>query len=313
MPSGKYILITPVRNEEIYIGMHMKSVLSQAVTPCLWIIIDGNSNDASRDIVKEISRGADWIHLIVQKNFGSGDNHLSFSLGVREGYDEAVRLAKDLNLDYDYVAKMDADVILPPDFFQRLMDKFLDDRLLGMASGTIYTISKDILGNGDFPADAAMPNRDSPPPGELPDKRLIRRERLEEVGGFPVTDFSPDTVLLARIILGGWKAVAFEDITMYNLRGDTGIERNLWKSYHKKGRARYYLDYHPLFIIITSLYMLIRSPHYQIIPFLAGFWSSLFKGDRQIDDLQLRDYFHNKRPREIISKIFKKRTLKMDI
>ena len=52
----KYALITPVRDEEQFIGAMMKSILAQEVLPSKWVIIDDGSLDKTPEIIAEFAR-----------------------------------------------------------------------------------------------------------------------------------------------------------------------------------------------------------------------------------------------------------------
>ena len=63
---GKYLIITPVRNEEKYIEYTIKSVLQQTVKPEEWIIVDDGSTDNTSSIIDEYSRKYDWIKTVIE-------------------------------------------------------------------------------------------------------------------------------------------------------------------------------------------------------------------------------------------------------
>jgi hypothetical protein len=203
------------------------------------------------------------------------------------------------------VGKLDADIIIPLDFFEKLISKFEGDPELGVGSGVSYSPNTECNLNRCCDIKEECFSRDYYIPGELPDKRLYRRSQLDEVGGFPQSKFSPDTVLLSKFRINGWKIKSFDDIKIYNLRTDSGTERNLWKSSKLLGCGRYYLNYHPLFILLTAIYFLTCRPLSFSIGYILGYTSSLIKGKEQIHDPELRHYFKYKRPLEIFFSLCK--------
>ena len=52
----KYVIITPVRNEEAYLRFTIESVISQHVTPIEWVIVNDGSTDGTRALLKEFER-----------------------------------------------------------------------------------------------------------------------------------------------------------------------------------------------------------------------------------------------------------------
>src|SRR5262245_41975665 len=51
-----YVLITPVHNEEKFIGRMIESIASQTVLPGHWIIVDDGSTDSTPEIVKAYAK-----------------------------------------------------------------------------------------------------------------------------------------------------------------------------------------------------------------------------------------------------------------
>ena len=59
-----YVLITPARNEEAFIGDTIRSVAAQTRRPLRWIIVSDGSTDGTDDIVKSHAADLHWIELM---------------------------------------------------------------------------------------------------------------------------------------------------------------------------------------------------------------------------------------------------------
>jgi cellulose synthase/poly-beta-1,6-N-acetylglucosamine synthase-like glycosyltransferase len=57
--TGRYVVITPVRNEEEYLPYTLKSMMSQTVKPLKWIIVNDGSTDRTGEIAEEAARFLD--------------------------------------------------------------------------------------------------------------------------------------------------------------------------------------------------------------------------------------------------------------
>ncbi|KKG86213.1 hypothetical protein DU57_02590 [Methanosarcina mazei] len=294
-----YVLITPVKNEAKFLYTLANCIVNQTILPKVWVIVDGNSSDNSVEIIHELCRTYQWIHLKKQETITKQKNHLNFSYGVYEGYEFIKDTCIKSNLNYDFVGKIDADIILPTDFFEKLITEFINDPFLGVASGVSYDLKENDLINYDN-LNLKKCVKKNYLPQELPDKRLYRRECLENVGGFPLSKYSPDTVLLTKIKLRGWDIKTFDNVYVCNLRDDTGTERNLWKSSKSYGNNRYYLDYSPLLVLANALYLAAKKPYYPGFSYLFGYISSCLRRDEKIEDLEIRNYFRCKRLKEIM-------------
>jgi glycosyltransferase involved in cell wall biosynthesis len=279
-----YILITPVKNEQDTIEEMIKSILYQTRKPALFVIIDGGSKDQTLNVVEEYSNRFSWIVLCRQNTFSDIGGHINFSLAMREAYHFALEHCSLNKIIFDYVGKLDGDTIISENFYANLILKFDADNKLGVASGISYT-------NG---------RRDMFPNDELPDKRLYRKIALEQIGGFPESKYSPDTVILAKMRMAGWKIQAFNDSVITNLRPDGGLSRGDWNTGVIFGKARYYLDYSVPLLLLGCAYTLAGGSVRKTLGLMQGYFGSWIAGDTKIEDKDIRNYFHYTRLKEVI-------------
>ena len=121
----EYVLITPARNEEAFIGQTIESVVAQTVLPIKWVIVSDGSTDRTDGIVKEYTAKYKWIELIrmperTERHF-AGKVH-AFNAGY----------AKVKNLSYDVIGNLDADITFEEDYMAFLLGKFAEYPLLGV-------------------------------------------------------------------------------------------------------------------------------------------------------------------------------------
>ncbi|MDN7023713.1 glycosyltransferase family 2 protein [Methanoculleus sp. FWC-SCC1] len=286
-----YILITPVKNEAAVLKQAFACILGQTVLPAIWVLVDGGSSDGTLEQIRELQERHAWIYLKQQEAFSARQGHLNFAFGVWEGYEYARQIARERGIEYDYVGKTDADVLLPGDFFASLIRRLEEDAGIGVASGASYTLrpgaplpSPDAIGEARFDRDYFLPY-------EMPDKRVYRRTALEQIGGFPVTTFAPDSVALAKLLTSGWRVVSFGDVGIYNLRKDTSIEKDRWKSSLLLGYESYYLGCHPLYVLISGMYHLTSPSQYNGFGLMIGYASAIVHREEKIDDRGVRRYY----------------------
>src|SRR5215472_8890309 len=60
----RYAVITPVRDEEEYIGAMIESIAGQTVPPTKWVIVDDGSTDQTAAIVSRYARKCSFIELV---------------------------------------------------------------------------------------------------------------------------------------------------------------------------------------------------------------------------------------------------------
>ena len=273
-------------------------IIRQTKLPLLWVIIDGNSTDRSLKIAENLAASYPWIFVKKQEQFSNAGGHTNFSLAVSEAYQVLQEIASKSEITYGFIGKLDIDQIIPPDFFEYLIDRCMEDPGLGVVSGQPYSCQDSYNDKTTTPQHNI--NLTSIPEDELPDKRLYRKEALDDIGGFPVTKYSPDSVVLAKLRMKGWKIRLFPDIKIINLRKDTGIERNYWSASLQLGRSRYYLGYHPLLLLLSCGYILMQFDIIKTTGLFFGYMISWVKNDEIISDTEVWKYFRHKRIKEII-------------
>src|SRR5271165_4243364 len=64
MRNARYVIISPARDEEVFLENTVASVTSQSVLPLRWIIVDDGSKDRTPEILKSYSEKYDWIRVV---------------------------------------------------------------------------------------------------------------------------------------------------------------------------------------------------------------------------------------------------------
>ncbi|HET6178770.1 MAG TPA: glycosyltransferase, partial [Candidatus Sulfotelmatobacter sp.] len=59
-----YVLITPARNEAVFIEETIRSVVAQTVRPTKWLIVSDGSTDGMDDIVQRYCAEHPWMGLL---------------------------------------------------------------------------------------------------------------------------------------------------------------------------------------------------------------------------------------------------------
>ncbi len=125
-----YVIILPAYNEEAFLPRALDSVVRQTLLPQSLIVVNDGSTDRTPDIVREYAQRHPWIRLV---NNDKKEKRAAGSKVVRAfylGYNT-------LDEDYDFLAKIDADLELPADYFEKIAGYFSADPGLGIAGGTI--------------------------------------------------------------------------------------------------------------------------------------------------------------------------------
>jgi len=237
-----YYIVIPAHNEEAFIALTLQSLVEQTLLPSKIVVVDDNSTDKTSKIVNEFSSKFPHISL-VQKT--SEAIHLPGSKVIQAFH----KGFETLDENYDVIVKLDADLILPNNYFETIMETFKSDPKIGMAGGFAY-----IEKNGDWILE------------NLTDKdhirgafKAYRKECFLQIGNLkPAMGWDTVDELLCKFY--GWKVVTNQSLKVKHLK-PTGANYNKTARY-KQGEAFYTLGYGFLITSIASakLAMLKKKP-----------------------------------------------------
>lgn len=128
----KYNIIIPVHNEEKYISNCLNSIVNQTHLPQEVIVVNDNSTDDSEKIIQEFAQNYSFIKSINSENHST--DHLPGSKIVNAFY----KGFEHLKNEWDVIVKLDADVILPSNYFEEILAAFESDPKIGIAGGLAF-------------------------------------------------------------------------------------------------------------------------------------------------------------------------------
>jgi poly-beta-1,6-N-acetyl-D-glucosamine synthase len=248
--ASRYVIVTPAHNEAALIGRTIDSVVSQTTHPQRWLIVDDGSTDDTAAIVKQAAAHHPFIDCLYRDKPAGQDYFASNVHAIMLGYR---RLTAQ---PFDFLAILDADIVLPPDYYQQILARFAGDPQLGVASG----IYENLV---DGKLRPALNDRRSTPKAI----QVFRREVFEQIGGFlPLKYGGEDTIACVMARMHGWKAWSFPELKVIHLRPTgTGAAGSLLKARFRQGVAEYHLAAHPLFFVLKAIRRMMLEP-----PLLLG-------------------------------------------
>ena len=247
----RIVAVTPVRDEEQFIGPMIESIVNQKIRPERWIIVSDGSTDNTNEIVAHYARRFAFIQLV----------QLPARAERRPGGEGAIAsILRDLDLsNCDYVARFDADLLFDDDYFARILDRFNREPRLGIAGGGLY-IRKD----GDLELER------SPTYHVRGALKMYRRECFKQIGGIG-TQIGWDTADEVYAWSKGWRTASVPDVRVIHER-PTGAGFGQERIYAERGKAEYATWSLPGFVVLKALKLSLRAPRYGYA-FLKGFLS----------------------------------------
>jgi poly-beta-1,6-N-acetyl-D-glucosamine synthase len=239
----RYVLITPARNEAQFIGLTIKSVISQTIQPVKWIIVSDGSTDGMDDIVRKYGAEYPWIELVrmperSERNF-AGKVH-AFNAGH----------ARVRDLEYDVIASLDGDISFDEDYFSFLLRKLAEDPSLGVV-GTPFvdtsTKAYDYRFVGLEHVSGAC--------------QVFRRQCFETIGGYtPVKGGCIDHIAVLSARMKGYKTRTFTEKQCQHHRGMGTAGNGSLKARFINGAKDYAIGNHPIWELLRTAYQMSNRP-----------------------------------------------------
>lgn len=278
----KYIIISPVRDEEEHIEKTILSVVGQAVQPVEWILVNDGSKDRTGEILERFAREYPWIRVVHRKDRGQRVPGTGVVETFYDGYDRVE------SRDWEFIVKLDGDVDLPPDYFARCFQRFDADPKLGMFGGMMYCLKNGVMQSEAQPLFHVR--------GPI---KLYKRACWEAIGGLmkaPGWD-TIDEVQANRL---GWRTQTDPNLRVLHQR-PTGAVQGVWRDGVKMGRAAYICGYHPIFMAAKCVKRAFMKPF--LICALAhgyGYMSGYWKRIARVKDSGFIDYLRDQQLRRLL-------------
>lgn len=249
MKTPAYVLITPARNEEATIGITIESVIRQTIRPKEWVIVSDGSTDRTDEIVKAYASRNAFIRLL-RLEHRPARNFASVVFATETG------LAALQTMEYDFIGLLDADIQFAKEYYEQIMERFVNDPQLGLAGGLVIDCyqgqrRRSVQSLGDV-AGAVQ---------------LFRRKCFESMGDLvAIPEGGWDTITCVRVRMDGYKTRTIPEIEVDHLKPRNIAEGNIPKRFRQLGVREYALGNHPLFEFLKCAYRCFEYPF-----FLGGF------------------------------------------
>ena len=257
---GRYLIISPCRNEARYMRRTLDSVLSQTRPPDLWVIVDDGSTDDTPQILADYAARHDCIRVVKRPDRGAR----AVGPGVIEAFYAGLETVDPT--DYEFLCKLDLDLDLPSGYFEDLIARMDADPRLGTCSGQPYFRT----------AGGRIVSEKSGPELSVGMTKFYRCTCFEDIGGF-VREVMWDAIDCHTARMRGWTAASFPDerLQFEHLRPTGSSQRGILTGRRRHGFGQYYMGSDPLYFVATAVYRMAHPP-YLIggVAMLAGYFGS---------------------------------------
>jgi biofilm PGA synthesis N-glycosyltransferase PgaC len=263
--GSRYVLVSPIKDEEKYVETTLRAVLNQTVRPLRWVLVDDGSRDRTHEILESYARRVDWLTIVTIRR----DAARQPGSGIIRAFNEGFQVVQ--NEDFDFVVKLDCDIDLPPTYFENLIEKFRQDPRLGIASGIFFEF------RGGQWTSIAMP-----PYHAAGQTKIVRMSCFLEIGGFAAAR-GWDSFDEIKAQAAGWNTRHFRDIQFYHLKLE-GSGIGFLRTSMMHGEIYYMTGGGPLFFTLKWLhYAFTRRPFVLgSLMLLAGYLRPLLARKRKL-------------------------------
>ena len=257
-------------NEERLLPRLLASLAKQTRTPELLLLVDDGSEDGSAHLAREFAESHSYTQLLSRPQQARSADRLAGAaelIGFQWALAQSTRIGDDRQ--YDLVAKLDADLELPPDFFARIVDAFESDPMLGISGASLAVAS----------ANGSVSTEFSQPWHVRGATKFYRRACWEQIEPLPPI-LGWDTIDEARAQLNGWRveAASFLNSPPVHLR-PTGSHDGDLRGFRRRGAAAWGYGAHPLNVLASALLRMRHRPRLVGgLAYLGGWLGAALRG-----------------------------------
>ena len=272
-----YLLISPCRDEAEYMRHTLDSVIAQSERPAKWVIVDDGSTDDTPEILAEYASRHDWIEIVTRKDRG----RRLVGPGVIDAF-YAGYAAVDPD-QYDFLCKLDLDLILPPRYFEILMNRMEENPHIATCSGKAYIRKGGELVN-ELHGDETS----------LGMTKFYRVDRFKAIGGF-VREIMWDGIDCHACRMRGWIACSWDDpeLRFEHLRPEGSSHKSVYRGRLRHGYGQYFMGTGLLYMTASALYRVREKPYVLgSLVMLWGWLDSAIRRKPRYADEDLRKFVH---------------------
>lgn len=241
----RYIVVSPVRDEEAYLPATIASLAAQTIAPTEYILVDDGSTDQTPDIIRKAAEAHPFIRYVKRKDRGQRQVGPGVVEAFYDGYTVISATA------YDFICKMDGDLTIGPTYFETLFKRFRQDPYLGAASGKLFLDLGDGRQVEERIADESV----------LGGVLCLSRGCFEAIGGF-TRQVMWDGITFHRCRMAGYRTRSFHapslKITDHRIMGSS--HKSIYHGRLRWGWGQYFMGTHPLYILVAGLYRMMERP-----------------------------------------------------
>jgi biofilm PGA synthesis N-glycosyltransferase PgaC len=275
----RILIVSPVRNEGSHIERVVRAVAAQTLPPARWIVRDDRSTDDTLAILRRLEAEVPFLDVVeagppdlsqTRDRLALAAELVAFNAGLEAAGDRS---------GYTHVMKLDGDIELPPDHFERLMERFAADPRLGLAGCVL-----------DEPqADGGMKRITIAPTHVHGAVKCFTAECFGAIGGLEPR-LGWDTIDETYARMRGFRTASYSDLVGIHHR-PLGSADGTLRGHARHGECAYIAHYQLWWVALRALKVGTRKPvGLSGLWFLFGYLRSAARRVDRVPDAEYRRF-----------------------
>lgn len=244
LSTKRIVVISPTRNEEATLLRTVAAMEAQTLLPVRWILVDDGSTDRTPELMRATAARLPWVRVVTRPDRG----FRKLGGGVIEAFDAG---RATIDVDHDYIAKLDVDMEFGPRYLERILELFARDPKLAAASGKVFRREDGGL-TEEFIIDEMVA-------GQF---KLYRRDVFERIGGF-VQAVMWDGIDIHRVRMAGFRTESCADpeLRLIHLRVMGSTDKNVYRGRLRWGRGQWFMGSSFPYVVASGLFRMRERPY----------------------------------------------------
>jgi glycosyltransferase involved in cell wall biosynthesis len=266
----KIAIVTPVKNEIENLPGLIESIENQSIPMFLWVIIENDSDDGSREFLEGMSKPSNVANFQLHHiSFTSKEYDIGFKYSSVIQFGFTTIKSLDLYDDIDFIGILDSDSFPEKDYFAKLADALDQNPKMGLTSGVLHFragkkdsfLKNHVRGSG----------------------RIWSKACFEVAGDY--YGFSPDSTTLSKAKILGWDPKVIRDAVFYSRPATNRVNMEF------SGKSSYYRHVPFYYVLFVSFFYLLTGKFRNSSGYIRGYLKSYLSKAKRLEDPLLKKYY----------------------
>lgn len=127
----KYYIIIPCHNEAAFLPLTLEALTRQTLPPAKVVLVNDHSTDDTETVIDNYTARHPYMMKVTISSSGERKPGAKVIHAFTKGLEKVDEV-------YDFLTKLDADCVVPENYFEKIAERFKSDEKIGIAGGIAY-------------------------------------------------------------------------------------------------------------------------------------------------------------------------------